>query len=290
VAALLALASKRAREAKIAKPEYTLVFVGYDGEEVALYGGYDYLRKHRVLTQDPIVTVLNFEVPSAVNSDVLGLGHSNVDALDKALQRAALRSLYSTYVPMDLVPTFFGGIIPTDIQGIYRSGVPTASTADDSPYYHTTEDTPDKVDTMFLASVVDAFDLALDDLGANAPDAYAMTDSQLWKATVAPRSRAAGADLVVDATFTDATGHPQAGAPATASLLHDDFFLASVQTATTDASGKVTFTFPAADANAGQAPRFLHVTSGPMWPLVEEVVSLPSSWRCSSRRPSRRAW
>jgi Zn-dependent M28 family amino/carboxypeptidase len=276
VAALLALAAKKVREAKIKKPAYTLVFVGYDGEEVALYGGYDYLRKHRVLTQDPIVTVLNFEVPSAVNSDVLGLGRSNVDALDKALVQAAIRSLYGTYVPMDLVPSFFGGIIPTDIQGIYRSGVPTASTADDSPYYHTTEDTPDKVDAPFLASVVDAFDLAIDNLGADDPSAFAMTDAQLWKATVAPRARSAGQDLVVDATVTDASGAPQANAPAAASLLHDDFFLAgTAQTGTTDANGKISFTFPAADAEAGAGPRFVHVTSGPMWPLVEEVVSIP---------------
>ena len=28
------------------KPHYTLVFVAYDGEEIGLYGGYDYYRKH----------------------------------------------------------------------------------------------------------------------------------------------------------------------------------------------------------------------------------------------------
>ena len=50
------------------------------------------------------------------------------------------------YAGLELVPTLFGGIIPTDIQGIYRNGVPTASTAVDSPWYHTIEDTPDKVD------------------------------------------------------------------------------------------------------------------------------------------------
>ncbi|HEX8953266.1 MAG TPA: M28 family peptidase, partial [Polyangia bacterium] len=38
IAALLALAERRVHEGK---PRYTLVFVGYDGEEVALYGGYD---------------------------------------------------------------------------------------------------------------------------------------------------------------------------------------------------------------------------------------------------------
>ena len=49
--------------------------------------------------------------------------------LDQALTGATLPSLYTTYVTLDLVPMLFGGIIPTDIQGIYRSGVPTLSTA-----------------------------------------------------------------------------------------------------------------------------------------------------------------
>ncbi|MCU1276760.1 MAG: putative cell wall-binding domain, partial [bacterium] len=70
VAALLAMAERRAKEGK---PRYTLVFVGYDGEEVALYGGYDYLRKHRIVGKDPILAVLNFEMPAARMSTLLGL-------------------------------------------------------------------------------------------------------------------------------------------------------------------------------------------------------------------------
>lgn len=38
-----------ARGAKKGKPAQTIVFVGYDGEEVALFGGYDFLRRHHIV-------------------------------------------------------------------------------------------------------------------------------------------------------------------------------------------------------------------------------------------------
>src|SRR5439155_21068961 len=68
------------------------------------------------------------------------------DLLDTSLQQAGLGFIYTVYAGLELVAQLLGGIIPTDIQGIYRSGVPTVSTAVNGPYYHTTEDTPDKVD------------------------------------------------------------------------------------------------------------------------------------------------
>src|SRR5262249_20703367 len=70
VAAVLALAARRLAQEK---PKYTLVFVAYDGEEVALYGGYDFLHRHRILSQDPILAVINYEVPSAAGATFLGL-------------------------------------------------------------------------------------------------------------------------------------------------------------------------------------------------------------------------
>src|SRR5262249_54565241 len=182
-----------------------------DGEEVALYGGYDYLRKHRILTKDPILAVINFEMPSARDSSLLGLAHSNHPALDDALQAASLGIDYPLYAGMELVPTIFGGIIPTDIQGIYRNGVPTASTAVDSPWYHTIEDTPDKVDIMAEAQDVDDFDKALGLLLADSPSQFSGLDEKLWQAALTP-SNAANGDLAVDVAVTDAMGVPQANA------------------------------------------------------------------------------
>ena len=119
-----------------------------------------------------ILAVINFEVPSAKDTSLLGLAHSNLALLDMALRGSGLGQIYPLYAGLDLVPLLFGGIIPTDIQGIYRSGVPTASTAVDSPYYHTTADTPDKVDVPLLADTVDAFDRAIDTLLAGDPPSF----------------------------------------------------------------------------------------------------------------------
>ncbi len=161
----------------------------------------------------------------------------------------------------------FGGIIPTDIQGDYRAGVPTASTAVTNPYYHTMADTPDKVDLGLLANSIDDFDLAITNLNALVPADLAMNDPALWKATVTPGA-------VTAIAVTDASGAPQANAIVKASLLVDDFTLADRQITTTDANGMATVTFDPGALQAGGGNRFLHVTAGPVYPLVEEIVAL----------------
>ena len=272
IATMLALAERRAKEQM---PRYTLVFIGYDGEEVALFGGYDFLHKHIVQAKDPVLAVLNFEIPSAAHSGGLGLARSGQKALDDAVRAGGLNDMYLLYTGLDAVPAVFGGIIPTDIQGIYRAGVPTMSTAVDSPYYHTTADTPDKVDTTFLAAAVDAFDLAVETLLGDDAARFADKDPKLWSAAVTPRARAAGEPWIVDVVVKDGAGAAAAAAPINASLLVDDFFEAQAFDATTDAAGKATFTFLADKVAVGSGNRFLHVTAGPKWPLVEQVVVVP---------------
>lgn len=269
-AALLALAARRAQEGK---PRYSIVFVAYDGEEVALYGGYDYLRRHRIVTQDPILAVLNFEMPSAVNSTLLGLARSNHAPLDEALKGAGLGFDYPLYAGMELVPQLLGGLIPTDIQGIYRNGVPTASTAVDSPWYHTVEDTPDKVDAQMLAMAIDDFDLALAKLLTDEPAAFAGLDPKLWNATVAPRARSAGQPIVLDVAVTDANGAPQANANVDATLLHDGYFPAGAQHTVTDAAGRATVTFDATAASLGTT-RIVHLAAGPEYPYTEQLTPI----------------
>jgi Iap family predicted aminopeptidase len=271
IAALLALAARRLQEGK---PRYTLVFVAYDGEEVALYGGYDFLRKHRIVAKEPILAVLNFEMPSATMAGVLGLARSNHPALDDALMAADLTEDYPFYAAMDVVPMLFGGLIPTDIQGIYRNGVPTASTATESPYYHTTADTPDKVDAPALARAVDDFDAALTLLMKDDPGKFAGLDAKLWQATLSPMGGKSGDPLVVRAAITDAQGRPQANAPANGVLLVDDFFPAASQDVMTDSTGVATFSFSAAAQAMGSGNRYVHVSAGPTYPLVEQILPL----------------
>ena len=148
IAGMLAIAARRAQKAR---PAPTLVFVGYDGEEVALFGGYHFLRTHRIVAQETILAVFNLETPSSFQSTG-GLAYADIPGLSSALESTGMNGLYTLYATMGLVPQLFGGIIPTDIQGIYRNGIPTISTAVSGPYYHTTEDTPDKVDSASSTS------------------------------------------------------------------------------------------------------------------------------------------
>lgn len=269
VAELLAVAERRMQRGK---PKYTIVVVAYDGEEIGLYGGYDYLRKHQVIDGEPMLAVINFESPSANDPDIAGLVHSNQPKLDEALQKAHLRQLYGVYAGLEIVAKLFGGIIPTDIQGHYRGGFPTVTTAVTNPYYHTVKDTPDKVDLQLLADSSDGFDLAIDYLMELTPEDFAVVDPAIWTAEVATTP---GQMVAVTAVVKDGMGVPQANAVATATVLFDDFSLGATQNAMTDATGTARFTFPASVVTMGAGSRFLHVSAGPTYPLVERIIALP---------------
>ena len=166
----------------------------------------------------------------------------------------------------------FGGIIPTDIQGAYRSGVPTVTTAVTNDYYHTPMDTPDKVDLQLLADSSDCFDLAVDFISNNEPEAFTVDDPKLWVADV---TTANGAMFTVDAMFHDGAGAMPPGATATASILFDDFSLAATGNTVTDTAGRAHFEFSPAALSMGSGNRYLHVTAGPTYPLVEKILKLP---------------
>jgi Zn-dependent M28 family amino/carboxypeptidase len=264
VAALLALAELRAAREM---PRYPIVFVAWDGEEVALYGGYDWLRRHSILGGEHVLAVLNFETPSALGGAFNGLAHSGCPCLDGALRAGGLDRLYPGYLPMSDVPKIFGGIIPTDIQGAHRMGIPVASTACDSPYYHTTADTPEKIDADQLARAVLGFDRTLDALLASEPRGPREPhhDLDLWHARVTLAPREPARILVCDAH-----GVPQPGVPVEAVLLVDDFFLEAEHTLVTDASGVAYVELP----SAAESRRWLHVGAGPSYPLCEAIVPL----------------
>lgn len=272
VAALLELA-----EALAATPEraFTLQFVGYDGEEIGLYGGYDYLRDHVIVGGDPVALVVNLEMPATGTDDTRALGHSNHAPLDEALEDIGARELYPIFVGMEAVPALFGGIIPTDIQGMYWAGLAGFSTACDSPYYHTPEDTPDKIDVGFLADAVIRFQdalAALDAGGAVTTAGLRVHDPEVWKLAVS--ATAAGDDQSIAITVTDAAGAPQAGAVVTAWVAVDGFTRSFQATTTSDADGDATVVLPAAALAAGSGDRWLHVTAGETYPLAEAIRPL----------------
>ena len=155
------------------------------------------------------------------------------------------------------------------------NGVPTASTAVDSPFYHTTADTPDKVDDVALASAVDDFDTSLTLLMKNEPAAFSGLDDKLWQASLTLEPSAASAPLIVHAQIADAQGRAQAATAVNAVLLVDDFFPAASLDVTTDGNGLATFSFTAAERAMGTGNRFVHVSAGPEYPLVEQIIQLP---------------
>jgi hypothetical protein len=173
---------------------------------------------------------------------------------------------------MDMIPELFGGVIPTDIQGMYRHGTPAVATAVDSPYYHTIEDTPDKVDLDRLSHTIDGFDQALDRLLREAPDRFAPRDPALWRADL--NARFLDDDLRVEATVRDASARARTGVRVEAVLFRDDFFEVATQTATSDDWGRVVMHFHDVRGALTPGSSYVHVTAGERYPLVESIVCL----------------
>jgi hypothetical protein len=134
------------------------------------------------------------------------------------------------------------------------------------------KDTPDTVDLQLLADSSDGFDGAVDVLNGTKPEDFAVVDPTLWTADVTTTS---GAMFTIDATVRDGSGAPQANANAAVSIMYDDFFQATTARAMTDANGHVQFQLDASTVTMGSGNRFLHVTAGPTYPLVEHIVPLP---------------
>ena len=268
VAALVELAEELAARGG---RRYGLVFVGYDGEEIGLFGGYDYLRDHIVVAEEPALAFVNLEMPATGPEDIRAVAHTSQVELDEALQDANLRNLYPLYVGMDYVPQMFGGVIPTDIQGMYWSGVAGMSTACDSPYYHTVADTPDRIDVDFLASSVIAFEDALaawDELDAAV---FAERDLGVW--TIEAETTETDGGLEVSIELRDQGGERPAEASVQVFVEVDDFTRVHTETlAVTD--GAATVTVPSAALEAGSGSRWLHILAGPDYPFAERVIPL----------------
>jgi aminopeptidase YwaD len=266
IAVLLELAEQLARVSRRRK----LVFVAYDGEELGLFGGYDFLRKHMVERREPIAAFINLEIPGAGPDDIRAVAHTS--ALEPVLRATALDELYPVCVGMEMVPAMFGGVVPTDIQGIYRWGVPGASTACDTPWYHTTADTPDKVHLPFLAQAAARWRRAVATLDALADEALSARDPHLW--TLAAVTSEGQAGLHLDLRAASGDGKPAGGARVEVWLDVDDFTRVFHASLLTDAGGAAFLTIPREALHRGTSGRYLHITAGETWPLVERILPL----------------
>jgi peptidase M28-like protein/PA domain-containing protein len=245
-----------------------VVFVAYDGEELGLFGGYDFLRKHVVEAEEKFAAFINLEIPGAGADDIRAVAHT--PALEGALRATALDDLYPVCVGMEMVPALFGGVVPTDIQGAYRWGMPGASTACDSPWYHTTADTPDKVDLPFLARAAARWRRVVAALDSAPDEQFAASDPHLWSLRVDAWPAHHG--LVVHAQASVPDGGPAAGAQVMVWLDVDDFTRVFRASLCADAAGAASVTIPLQALQRGTGRRYLHVTAGEAWPLAERIL------------------
>src|SRR5262245_32474421 len=250
-----------------------LVFIGYDAEEIGLFGGYDWLRQHVVLAGEPMVGFIHFDVPAAgpAATGPRRLFHTSAETIVHALEDSGTSSLYPTYLGLEVVPAVTGGLIATDIQGIYRGGLHGFWANQVSPYYHTTEDTPEKIDLPFLTDAVLHFEKTLDALDVAPICPLLESDPAVWSVDgdLIPVSDG----LRVELRVSDAAGTPQ---PAAVEVWVDvdDFTRVYRAQTTADAAGGASIVVPSAALAAGAGDRWLHATAGLTYPLAEWIQPL----------------
>jgi hypothetical protein len=129
------------------------------------------------------------------------------------------------------------------------------------------KDTPDTVDLPLLASSIDGFDDAISNIDKLATDDLKVQDPTLWTTdtTIDPTGQ-----ITAHVVVKDASGLPQPNAIVKVAYLTDDFTLADRAEGTTDATGAATIALTSSDRS--QPNSFVHVTAGPVYPLVEKIV------------------
>ena len=253
---------------------WKIVFVGFDGEEPGLFGGYDYLRDHVIRAKEPMLAFVNLEIPGSGATDIRALGRTVDGRVDEVLSGVLIENLYDVVVDMAVVAQIFGGIIPTDIQGMYWYGLQGLSTACDTPYYHTVADTPDKIDVPFLAASAVRLRMAVERLRVEPMASFQVRDSTVWE--IRTTTSVVGGGLRLDIEVVDHQGVPQPGARLDVWLDVDDFFRVFRVGATTDGAGRASVVLPSAALSQGSSHRFVHVTAGVTYPLAETIRFIPA--------------
>jgi hypothetical protein len=105
-----------------------------------------------------------------------------------------------------------GGIIPTDLQPFYGAGVQGFSTFTSTPYYHTRQDLPDRVDALPLERVTNYLRDALLAFQDVPPESLQAREVPTVSVS-APGSAEPGAEVPVEIRVTGVGGEPVVGAP-----------------------------------------------------------------------------
>jgi aminopeptidase YwaD len=228
---------------------YTVVFAGWDAEELGLTGSYDWVARHQELMDDVVVNE-NLEMTAAeAGAPALRFGTSG-PTMTALVKQAGLANGYTpTDLPAAFVRQISGGILPTDIQPFYTAGVQGFSTFTSTPYYHTPEDVPERVDRESLRRASAYLRDALLALQTAAPAELAQREVPAV-AIDAPASAPAGAAVPVEIRLTDPAGAPIAGAPVRVLVKQNDHWAVTEGPAADLGGGRYRYTIPAGATDA----------------------------------------
>ncbi|MBQ8335499.1 MAG: M20/M25/M40 family metallo-hydrolase [Tidjanibacter sp.] len=132
------------------KPQYTLLFVAFDAEELGLYGSKAYVEKYH-LTADNVKAMINMDMVGWLKDGALNIeGTGTLNGSEEAINRLATK--HSLVVETKNFET--SRLTGTDTEPFALQGIPTLSlnTGMKSPY-HKPEDTADKIDYEGLAKI-----------------------------------------------------------------------------------------------------------------------------------------
>jgi aminopeptidase YwaD len=202
-------------------PAYTIIFAAWDAEEIGLTGSYDFVRRHPRIVDSTVVNE-NLEMVSAsthvageqLPTSVLNLMFGTTSpAMNAVVYEAATRAGFTPApTTATAVRSVSGGIIPTDLQPFYARGVQGFSTFSSSPYYHTREESPDKIDEPSHVRVTDYLTNVLTDLQQVPPGALEQQEVPTV-AVAAPKRTPRGRGFRAVVTVTDPLGNPVEGVP-----------------------------------------------------------------------------
>jgi hypothetical protein len=273
--------------------DYDVAFVGYDAEELGLLGGYDFMRKHLISDAETVSAFLHVDMTGIGKPEFMGgalprfFAFSGGGPFGGIVDEVGVSSLYQNVLGMEVVPAITGGLIPTDVQGLYWGGLDGAIALSYTPFYHTVADTPDTVDLDFLTSNTLAIKAFFDRLDEEPPASFEPKDPGLLYANVSASSTGL-AGLTATVKVTDAAGQPIVRPWVQLRLYVDDFTVplgvetpaefGPLQEVIGNDLGEVTFVVAPEVAQAGTGARWLHVRVGKemeRFPRGEHVTALP---------------
>ena len=230
---------------------YTVVLAGWDAEEIGLTGSYDWVARHADRLGD-IVANVNLEMTAAeAGAPALRFGTSGAKLTALVKQAAAANGYVATDLPATVVRQISGGILPTDIQPFYSAGIQGFSTFTSTPFYHTPQDVPERVDPASLRRVSAYLRDALLALQQATPEELAVRE--VPSVTVrAPERAEAGAEIPVEVELRDPAGAPVAGVPVRVLVNQNDHWARHEGTATDLGGGRYRYTIPAGETDAGR--------------------------------------